>query len=354
MPRRVIQIAYPFDPIVVDDFLKELAAAQSNVKPNPHGDQIFEQKIRPQVTGLANVAAHVAISSVFEEVFTKARLYCYDVKLLDSTREESAERTLVVGRISVLSRITTETREFMFAVIHLGGVDLRCSVEEFLDQAKYEALKQDLLDTFSSPSSTELFRTLDRHFPGGYFRLRDLFVEQRRKIIDSLTTKMYEMQARMLEVFYEKNKDLANLIVDHEAIVPDTFLAAAKFVINRTLAKELEKLSAGVFPDLLQSVVEESRFWNLRLDTSSAERLMSDQITGLVRSLAHRPDDSKILVQINLFLDLGRDMELSIDLREAQILFFRIVRSLKGGAEGRLSPLFAEVAGRLAVSLGRS
>ena len=351
---RVIQIAYSFDPTVLDDFLKELGEAQSNVKPNLHGDQIFDEKIRPQVAGLANVAAHVAISSLFEEVPAKARLYCYDVKLLDSVREESAERTLVVGRISVLSRVTTENREFAFAVIHLGGVDLRCSLEEFFDQVKYEAVKQDLCDTFTAQSSTELFRTLDRHFPGGYFRLQDLFVDQRRKIVDSLTTKMYEMQAKMLEVFYEKNKDLAKLIVVHEAHVPDTFLAAAGFVLNRTLGEELEKLSAGFFPDLLQSVMEGSQFWNLRLDTSSAERLISDRITGLVRNLAKKPHDSEIPAQINRFLDLGRDMELSIELREAQILFFRIVQSLQARGEKKFPPLFSELAERLAVSLSRS
>ena len=217
-----------------------------------------------------------------------------------------------------------------------------------------KAVKQDLCDTFAAQSSTELFRTLDRHFPGGYFRLQDLFVEQRRKIVDSLTTKMYEMQAKMLEVFYEKNKDLAKLIVVHEAHVPDTFIAAARFVLNRILGEELEKLSAGFFPDLLQSVVEESRFWNLRLDTSSAERLISDRITGLVRNLAKKPRDSEIPAQINRFLDLGRDMELSIELREAQILFFGIVRSLKTGADKGFPPLIAELAGRLEVSLGLS
>jgi alpha-amylase/alpha-mannosidase (GH57 family) len=351
---RVLQIAYPYDPTVVDDFLKELSEAQSNVKPNLHGDRIFDEKIRPQVTVLANVAAHVAISSVFEDVPVKARLYCYDVKLLDSVREESAERTLVVGRISVLSRITTENREFAFAVIHLGGVDLRCSVEELVDQAKYEAVRQDLLDTFASPSSTELFRTLDRYFPGDYFRLRDLFVEQRRKIIESLTTKMYEMQAKMLEVFYEKNRDLAKLILMHDTIVPDTFLAAARFVVNRTLAEELKKLAEGVFPDLLQSVVAESRFWNLRLDTSSAENLIANRITGLVRSLVKKPHEGEIPTEINRFLDLGRDMELSIELGEAQIVFFRIVTALQARGEKKLPSAFIELAGRLAVKLSRT
>jgi hypothetical protein len=144
---------------------------------------------------------------------------------------------------------------------------------------------------------------------------------------------MFEMQARMLELFYDKNKDLAKLIVVHEAHVPDTFLAAAGFVLNRTLGEELEKLSTGFFPDLLQSVVEESRLWNLRLDTSSAENLIANRITGLVRNLAKKPHYSEIPSQINRFLDLGRDMELSIELREAQILFFGIVRSLKLAAK---------------------
>jgi alpha-amylase/alpha-mannosidase (GH57 family) len=348
---RVLQIAYPFDPTMVDDFLKELREARSNVKPNPHGDRIFEEKIRPQVKGLANVAAHVAISSVFEAIPARRRLYCYDVKLLDSVREELAERTIVIGRISVLSRITTENLEFAFAVIHFGGVDLRCSVNEYMDHAKYEPIKQDLLDTFASQSSTELFRKLDRHFPGGYFRLQDLFVEQKRKIIERLTTKMYDMQAKMLELFYEKNKDLAKLIVVYEADIPDTFLAAAKFVLHRTFAKELGKLSAGVFPDLLQSVVEESRSWYLPVDSRSAERLIANRISGLVRELASKPRKSEILMQISRFLDLGRDMELSVELSEAQILFFRILKSLRGQGEKRLPPLFAELADRLAVSL---
>ncbi|MGB6066741.1 MAG: DUF3536 domain-containing protein [Desulfomonilaceae bacterium] len=350
---RVVQIAYPFDPTVIDDFMKELSEAKSNARPYLHGDQLFNQKIRPQVADLANVAAHVAISSVFEGVPAKRRLYCYDIKVLDLHRKETADRTLVIGRMNVLSRITTEAREFTFAVIHLGGVDLRCSANEFPDQSRYDAIKKDLLDSFTPQSSTELFRKLDRYFPGGYFRLQDLFFEQRRKVIDSLTTKKFEPQARMLRTFYEKNKDLAKFIVVHEAHVPDTFLAAAGLVLNRTLIKELKKLATSVFPDELQAVMEESRLWDIALDTGAAEKLIANRVVGLVQDLGKNPYDSDIPVQIVRFLDLARDMELSVELREAQTLFFQTVRSLVTGGEKRLPPLFHELADRLAVSLRR-
>ena len=260
---------------------------------------------------------------------------------------------LVIGRISVLSRITTDAREFAFAVIHLGGVDLRCSVEEFLDQAKYDGVKKDLLDSFTPQSSTELFRTLDRHFPGGYFRLQDLFVEQRRKVIDSLATKKFEPQARMLRTFYEKNKDLAKFIVVHEAHVPDTYLAAAGLVLNRTLTKELKKLATGVFPDELQAVVEESRLWDISLDIGAAEKLIANRVAGLIQSLGKDPHDGDIPEQIIKFLDLARDMELSVELREAQTCFFQLVRVIANDGEKRFPPLFHELANRLAVSLRR-
>ena len=65
----------------------------------------------------------------------------------------------------VLNTVTTESQDLVFAVIHHGGVDLRCSVSDFVDGQKYDGLKQDLVNTFRIQSSTELIRKMDRFFP---------------------------------------------------------------------------------------------------------------------------------------------------------------------------------------------
>jgi alpha-amylase/alpha-mannosidase (GH57 family) len=346
---RALQLAEAFAPFLTRSFLEELSNARSNVKPYLFGNEIFQQKIVPQITTLAKVAAHVAISSLFEKVHRRTRLYCFDVEILGSTRERSGDRTLLIGRISVFSHVTTDSRAFEFAVLYHGGVDLRCSVGEFADEAKHDAMKQDLFHTFRVPSSTALIRKLDKYFPGEYFTIGDLFSDQRRTVLESVTRKMYEEQAEILEEFYWKNRDLAGLIMDHEANLPDTFVAAARFVLNRTILKELEKLSGGAFPDRLEADMAEAKFWQVTPDLSAAEKLIENRVLALVRELGPSSADGTRISEIIRFLDLARDLEVQIQLGEAQILFFNILRSLDPQLRSKLPAAFQDLAQRLGV-----
>jgi hypothetical protein len=348
---RVLQIAYPYEPDLKEQFLRVLGNASSNVKPPITGAELFDDKIIPQVAGLDRVAAHVAISYVFEEMPSKQDLYCYTIKIIDSTRERSGDKTLLVGRMMVLNTITTESQDLIFAVVHHGGVDLRCSVSDFLDHDKYDLLKQDLVNTFRLQSSTDLIRKLDRFFPTAYYRLRDLFVDRRRELIETATRKMYEDEAATFEEFYQKTKDLAGIIKSHEASLPDTFMAAARFVLNRSLLSELEKLSRGFYPDEFHPVLAEAKFWNIHLDLTAAAALISDCVLSLVGNLAKKPDDTAKMKEILQFLDLGKDLDISLDLSESQIAFFRIAQELQKSKAGPYEHLFKEVAQRLAVRL---
>jgi alpha-amylase/alpha-mannosidase (GH57 family) len=348
---RVLQIAYPYDPAILKDFLAVLARARSNVKPCPHGDEIFTGRILPEVSDLSRVAAHAAIMSVFENAPMRKRLYCYDIKVSDALREDFAGRTLFVCRMTVLSRITTESRELSIAVLYLGGIDVRCSADEDLHGDKYESAKQDMVDTFRGQSSTELIRKLDRYFAGKYYSITDLFVEQRRAIMETVTEKMYEAESGLFEAFYERNKDLGKLIVNHEARLPDTFLAAARFALNRALRREIQKLADGAYPDELHSVVQETKSWKIRPDLCETEKLLRNRILTLVGDLAKNPANNDILAEIVKFLDLCDQLGLQLELGEAQTRFFRTVMSLGKSERKKLLPTFAELADRLAVCL---
>jgi len=348
---RAIQLAEPYDPKLLEDFQAQLASAISNVKPQLHGDEIFQQRVMPQIAGLAQVAAHVAIDAGFRDVGIEERLYCYDIKVIDFARERSGQRILLFGHIKVTSRITTDTKEFMLALHYLGEVDLRCSVADVPDAEQYESIKRDLLETYYRHSSTQLIRKLDQYFPGQYFSMKDLFAEQRIQIIEAATKAMYEEQATLFETFYKKSRHLARLIVNHQARLPDTFLASARFVLNRTLLGELEKLAAGFFPDGLESVLEETRFWKIDLDISAAEKLIRGRVLSLVRQLEQTPRDQHIAAEIIKFLDLGRNLDITLQLGEAQIVFLQIARQIEADPAQTLPAMFTDLADRLAVKL---
>lgn len=345
---RTLQLIEPYDPQIQEEFLAILSRAQSNARSRPRGDEIFRVKIQPQVSSLEDVAAHVVIASAFEELPVKDKLYCYEIDVHDLVRERSVERIFLLGHVTVKSVVTRQKSEFVCAVIYFGEVDLRCSVKEFESKEDYASLKRELLATFYRYSSTELLRQMDKRFSEKYFSMKDLFGEQRIKIIETATNKMYQEQASLFEVFYKTNKDLAKIIINYNAKLPDTFLASARFVLSRIFLGELEKLSRGYFPDRLETVLEEARFWNIQLDVSSAEKLMRTRIMSLVRELAKDPWNRQVCLDILKFLELGTNLDIAVQLGETQIHFFRIVRSLEVSGQ-QLPQHFTELAQRLGV-----
>lgn len=348
---RVIQLATRFDEQLETDFVAILADARSNRRDRITGDQIYWNWIKGQVTDLAKVAAHMTVASVFGLISVNGRIYCYNVKVEDSTREEFGERILVVRRMTVQHGLTGETRHFVAALIYFGGVDFRCSVKEFKDMDSYSAMKGDLLDACWGPSSTELTRRLDHYFPGDYFSLHHLFVEERARVVRTVTKKMYEEQAALFEAFYRKHREFAKLIMSEEAPIPDTFLAAAQFVLNRNFLAELEKLGQGHFPDELALILEEARLWKITLDTRAAENLISHRLLELVKQLAQDPSDTTYPEEIIRFLDLCSYLELPINLGSSQIVFFKIIRAIEAVNGAALPLRFPELAQRLAVRL---
>ncbi len=323
---RVLQLASPFDESLEQDFLEELAGARSNVRPFPSGADIFTRQIQPNVTGLDKVAAHMTVSSVFEREESLGGVYNYEAEVHDSVRDDFADRMLVVRHVSIVDRVTTEKQQFAVAMFYLGGVDFRCSVRNFESPDAYAKIKKGLLGVLSRHSSTELIRQMDSHFPGTYFTLQDLFIEQRQSIIDLVTERMYRDQARLLNLFYKENKSLAVFIRENGAHLPDTFLVAAQLVLNRQFLKEMGKLSKGRFPDKLASILDEAKFWKITPDISSAEKLIRTRILELLTALCGDSGSESIPSEIIRFLDLCRDMDLPVQLGEAQILFFRTSR----------------------------
>jgi alpha-amylase/alpha-mannosidase (GH57 family) len=347
---RVLQLIYPFDPDILPDFLGKLSRARSNVRPHQRGDEIFRQRITPHITSLQRVAAHKAISLVFEPAPRTGSLYCYDVTVQECSREESGERSLLIGSISVRSRTLIENKQFSFAVAHLGGVDLRCSMGDHMDQRRLERITEDLVGTFRTQSSTELVRKMDQYFPGRYFSLHDLFEDKRREIVGTLTDKMFQEHAALMESFYQKNRDLARLIVEQEGIVPAVFLAAARFVLHRTCTAEVDRIAHGLFPDNLETIVEEQRFWTIQPDVGSARQLIGKRIVALLRVLETNPHDVDTAGEIIRFLDLAVNLELPIQWGRAQVLLFRILKGFRPSQRCTVPEHFLDLAMRIGVA----
>jgi hypothetical protein len=349
---RALQLAGPYDPGLINEFLSGLFPAVSNTQSHIHGDELYRDKVAPMIIDLSQVAAHVAISTLFDTPRVSEKVYVYNVRLIDFTREEFGDRILLIGQSRIQSTVTLREERVVFTVLYFGAVDLRCSVQTYSGgQLVYEDLKKDLANCFKKDSSTELIRKLDKYFPHKYFAFKDLFVEQRTRLLEAVTKKMFQEQAVVLGTFYKKNEDFARLIVSHGARLPDTFRAAARFVLNRRFLRELEKLSQEIFPEGLESVLTDTNFWKIELDLSAAQKLISQHIVVLVNKLGKNGSDESILSEIFRFLDMAQNLDIALQLGEAQITLFRILQKTRKQPEKDLSPEIKKLADRLSVKL---
>src|SRR5215469_1329348 len=138
---RVVQLAQElFGGQIDSDFLERLKSAKSNLPEHGDGGQIYEKWVKPANVDMTKLAAHYAISSVFEPYSDHTRIYCYDVDREDYNTNTEGKMRLVVGRARFISEITHDASSFSFGVLHLGDHNVRCGVRSFNDHEDYRGL----------------------------------------------------------------------------------------------------------------------------------------------------------------------------------------------------------------------
>src|ERR1700732_3741696 len=129
---RAIRLAQDFaQEDIESQFLERLAAAKSNLPEHGDGKQIYEKWVKPAIVTTDLVAAHYAISSLFESYGERTTIYCYDVEREDYSLEVEGKSKLAIGRARFSSKITGETEHLGFGVLHLGDHNIAAGVSHF-------------------------------------------------------------------------------------------------------------------------------------------------------------------------------------------------------------------------------
>ncbi|MFM9156683.1 MAG: DUF3536 domain-containing protein, partial [Dolichospermum sp.] len=106
---------------------------------------IYHKLVITSQIGFKQVAAHYAITSLFNHVRNTVtgqdadkqyhgnyqRVYCYTAHELDYYKQRIGPLTMVVGHLQLVSDITWESENLIFAVLHLGGWDFHCCIQQF-------------------------------------------------------------------------------------------------------------------------------------------------------------------------------------------------------------------------------
>ena len=148
------------------EFLRILAEARPNVPDLADGSEVYTRYVTGMKIGLEQVGAHYAISSVFRNYPEDGELFCFDVHRDAHETFTSGRGKVALGRAHITSRITEETEEICYAVLHLGDQNLSAAIRRYTDadEVAFTAFSAEVRVAIRKANLPEVIRLIDRFF----------------------------------------------------------------------------------------------------------------------------------------------------------------------------------------------
>ena len=324
---RAIQLAREvLDRDFETEFLKRLALARSNVEALGNGARIYNTWVKPAALNLPRVAAHFAISSLFDHGAAKSSLFAYDVDVKNEQRSQSGRLRLQLGQAQICSRITQETAEFLFGVLDFGDHNINAGVRIIENQRAYADAVAEIAAAFNRADVAESLRLLDKNFDGAGYTLKSLFRDEQRRIVGQiLDSTLSEAEATYRQI-YDTDGPLLRFLGDLKMPRPKVLQMTAEFVLNSSLrhAFEAEEIDLGLIASLMDSAAREE----VALDTAGLSFALKNRLTDLAEQVAVNPMDPEVLSRFEKAVRLARSLPFEVDLWKAQNVSYQVLHKV--------------------------
>lgn len=324
---RAVQLAEDlFGDSVEEQFLERLALAKSNIAEHQDGRVIYEKFVRPARVDLAAVAAHYAVSSLFESYPSQARIFCYRADLEDVHALESGTARLTIGRVKITSVITFESATFTYAVLHLGDHNLSGGVRPYEGPEAYAALGEELQRAFEIVDFAAVVRVLDANFKASTYSLRSLFRDEQRRVLDRILAQAVDdAEARQRDLL-DHHGPLMRFLTEMHVPIPGVLRAVAGVVVNADLREQLQ--SDTPERPLIERLLQTANDWQVQLEAETLAYTLEGTITRLAHRFRSQPSDARRLDHLDTAADLARVLPFETDLWEAQNSFYQVLHSV--------------------------
>jgi len=331
---RMLQLAEElFGDTLEPHFQELLELAKSNVPRYSDGRRIYEKFGKLAAVDLTKVAAHYALSSLFEEYNKQAKIYCYAVDAENFQIFESGRVRLAVGRAKVTSEITRESAMMCFGVLHFGDHNLNAGVREYPGEEVYQAMLQEVTQAFSMVDFPETIRLLDKHFGTSTYSLRTLFQDEQRKILDLILESTLSGAEAIYRQIYETHYPLMHFLTGLGRPLPKAFYSAAEFILNSDLRREL---SIHV-PDVgrVTGLLDDVTMWQVSLDSEGLSYVLRKTLEEMMMLLVSTTEDNSILKSLATTIMLAKSLPFNVDFAKVQNLYYSMLQATRPEFEKR-------------------
>lgn len=322
---RAMQLAARFTSKNLEEkFLEILSQAKSNIPEFGTGKDIFERFVKPSIITVKQIATLWALSSLYQDFEDEENVYCYTITRKAYKKVQKNSSTFIVGHIEIQSKITLQKSNVMFALMQYAGGDFHCTIKEYSDDAEFNRIKNDLIKIYTINTLTEIIRALDEYFGKEYFTLKDIFIEERRKILQILLKGKLEKFSQTYQEMYDEGKGSIYHLQGLGLSIPDEFKISAEYALSHKFNDIVVHSGGFVEDDLIQQATDinfEAKKIDIKLDKSPSNLVFSKKILQNINRLVHSFEIQQADVVLEIF-DNVRKLELNVDIAEAQNIYF--------------------------------
>jgi uncharacterized protein DUF3536 len=324
-------------------FLTRLEQAKSNLTEHSDGRAIYLKFVKPAMVDLSKVAAHYAISSLFESYGDQTRVFSHLVTRENHDLHSEGRRKMALGRIHLQSEITRESETFSYGMLHLGDHNLSGGVRPFRSPEEYDRMKAEMAELFQRQDVPELIRAVDRQFGDCAYSLRFLFRDEQQRIVRILLQSALDDASALHRSFYREYSPLARFLTVMNIPLPDRFRVAIEFALHQDLQAALSQ------PDLeiakVQPLLDQIRLSGAAVDEVNLEFAFRAVFEDIARRWRTSPGGPQSVKSMLRALDVLDALPFRVNLWTVQNLAYEVLRSQGVSAESTV------IAGRLGVSV---
>jgi alpha-amylase/alpha-mannosidase (GH57 family) len=300
-----------------------LAHAPSNRPEIRDGRRAYELRVKPSVVTLDAVAAHLAIASAVRPTPSDGTVFCYRYRIEGRRTAQSGPAALTLARMQLESVTTGETLDALACVLHFGASDFRCGIAPWHGPEEHAVAEKAVFGQLENASFARVLHEIDRFFPGRDYTLRDLFLDERRRVAGALlegTLRRYE--ARYVEIF-EDNRRLMEFLREIDSPVALPLRVAADVTLSARLLAVLGRARSGELgleeaERELAAVVELARRLDAHLRLAPVRRHVEGLVLDRLAALLAGRSPATSAAECAGVLSAAERLGLRLDLWEAQ------------------------------------
>jgi alpha-amylase/alpha-mannosidase (GH57 family) len=322
---RAIQLAQElFGDGIEERFTALLGEAHSNEKGKPDGRAVYGQRVRSTRVDLPQVAAHYAVSSVFEEYGDRTRIYCYSLERRSQRTFDAGRARLAIGQVTVRSDVTRESAELCYGMLHFGDQNFSVGVCPCRSKEEHLALERDLSASFLRGDFPEVIRFIDGFFGGIAYSLKSLFLDEQRKILNLVIRENLADAEALYSQLYEDHAPLMRFLLMVKMPLPKAFQAAAVVALNGQLRSAFATPPLDI--DKIRRLLEQAEAAEVALDAEMLSFTLRQTINRLAADWYTEPEELPRLRLLEQAVELSGSLPFWVDLWKAQNVYYEVLQ----------------------------